>query len=141
MVGTQDDGVTMTANSCPNVRGEISTRCTSRKKQASSSWPESMASGWMNAPTHGITQQRQRKPTQGSLPAPPLPSLPAVLLLVATKAAFDQGLRFRYEALRIRRGLGVLRIPHPSPLRPPRLPHLTHSQLLGPSQDPLIYSY
>lgn len=95
-----------------------------------------MASGWMNAPTHGITQQRQRKPTQGFPPAPPLPSLPAVHFLVATKAAFDQGLRFRYEALRIRRGLGVLRIPHPSPPPPPKTPPSNPQPVAGAIPGP-----
>lgn len=57
---------------------------------------------------------------------PSLPCLPAVPPLVATKAAFDQGQRFQYEALRIRRGgLGVLRI------SPPFLP--------PPPQDSPIY--
>lgn len=98
------------------------------QEEDSSFWPESTASGWMNAPPHPPQYHTTKaKKLHTGIPAhPSLPCLPAVPPLVATKAAFDQGQRFQYEALRIRRGgLGVLRI------SPPFLP--------PPPQDSPIY--
>lgn len=74
MVGDTGRWGDMIGYSCPNGRGEISARCTSRKK-ASSFWPEWTASGGMNAPTHSITQQKAKKIHIG-IPAHPSPALP-----------------------------------------------------------------
>lgn len=114
----------MTGCSCPNGRGEISARCTSRKKKRVLLLARGDGIRLDGCP-HTWHHTTKAKKIHTGIPARPSPALPLPALppLVATKAAFDQSQRFRYEALRIRRGLGVLRIPHPSPPPPPpRLP-------------------